>query len=218
MIKTTLKAWRRPIGADKVKRPGLAGQWVSLGFAAVGLLTLGGCIGGSSTPAQFYLLEPLTETPVVAADAAPTMLVLAPVRIPHYLDRAQIVTATGDNTYQLSELNRWAEGLDHNVNRVLQQDLSKLVPADVVSSAPVGTSPLKLAVTIQAFHVDAQGQARLEAQWQLSRDQQTLSVRRQGYREPASTSDYRLMVAALNACLHNMNRDLANDVRIHSQH
>lgn len=179
---------------------------------------LGGCIGGGSAPAQFYLLEPSAEAPVAAGEGQRIMLLLAPVRIPHYLDRAQIVTATGDNTYQLSEFNRWAEGLDHNIDRVLRQELAKRVPADVVSSAPAGTASLKLALTIQAFHVDAQGQARLDVQWQLSREQQLLSVHQQSYRQPASTDDYRVIVAALNACLHEMSRDLANDVRIHGQH
>jgi uncharacterized protein len=178
------------------------------------LLSLTGCLGGNSPPAQFYLLEPIvTDSATPPGDAKKPVLVLAPVRIPHYLDRAQIVTATGENTYQLSELNRWAEGLDQNITRVLQQDLSHLVPADVLQVPGPGTTPMKLSVTILEFHVDAQGQAGLTAQWQLSRDNQLLGNRQQAYHEAASKSDYRQMVAALNNCLHRLSRDLAATVQ-----
>ena len=97
-------------------------------------LALSGC--GSTPSPKFYLLEPSAPVAPAAASDKRALIVLAPVRIPHYLDRAQIVTASGDNGYQLSELNRWAEGLDHNITRVLQQDLSQLLPANVVSAAP----------------------------------------------------------------------------------
>jgi uncharacterized lipoprotein YmbA len=177
---------------------------------AILLIALTGC-GTTPTP-KFYLLEPSAPAALTANSDSLPIIVLAPVRIPHYLDRAQIVTASGDNGYQLSELNRWAEGLDHNINRVLQQDLSQLVPANVLPSAPSDSSPLKLAVTILEFHVNAQGQANLKAQWQLSRGSQIVSLQQQNYLEPASSSDYQKMVAGLNACLRRLTGDVAKNV------
>ena len=182
----------------------------SLVFAILWLI-LSGC--GSTPSPKFYLLEPSASAAPAAASDKQALIVLAPVRIPHYLDRAQIVTASGDNGYQLSELNRWAEGLDHNITRVLQQDLSQLLPANVVSAAPADSTPLKLAVTIQEFHVNAQGQASLKAQWQLSRGNQIVSVQQQSYLEASSTSDYQHMVAALNACLRRLTGDVAKSVQ-----
>jgi len=176
-------------------------------------LTLAGCVGGRTPPSRFYLLEPMLEASPLPAEAKKITLVLAPVRMPRYLDRAQIVTANGDNSYSLSEYERWAEGLEHNIFRVLQQDLTYLVPADVVSSPVVGLPALKLAVTILQFHVDAQGQARLEAQWQISRDDRTLNLQQGSYRESVASSDYRHIVAALNACLNRLARDVAKDLQ-----
>lgn len=178
---------------------------------AILLLALTGC--GTTPSPKFYLLEAFAPATLTTSTDKLPIIVLAPVRIPHYLDRAQIVTASGDNGYQLSELNRWAEGLDHNITRVLQQDLSQLVPANVLPAAPADSTPLKLAITILEFHVTAQGQASLKAQWQLNRGNQIVSLQQQNYLEPASNSDYQKMVAALNACLRRMSGDVAKSVQ-----
>lgn len=180
------------------------------------LLALTGC--GTTPSPNFYLLEPSAPATQSAGSDKQAILVLAPVRIPKYLDRAQIVTASGDNGYQLSELNRWAEGLDHNITRVLQQDLSQLVPANILSAAPADATPLKLAVTILEFHVNGQGQASLKAQWQLSRGNQIVSLQQQNYLEASSSSDYQKMVVGLNACLRRLTGDVAMSVREALQH
>lgn len=183
----------------------------NLALAALFLASLSGC---NSTPAaKFYLLEPSQAMTASQADSAP-LIVMAPVRIPRYLDRSQIVSADGHNGYQLSELNRWAEGLDHNISRVLQQDLSQLVPASVVLSAPAETTALKLTVTIQELHVDAEGQANLKAQWQISRGNQLLEVERQNYRLPTGGDSFPQRVAALNRCLALLTDDIAKSLQL----
>lgn len=176
-------------------------------------LSLTACIGGTSPPSQFYLLEPIDESDrsIIGAAAMP-VIALGPVRIPRYIDRPQIVTASGTNSYQLSELNRWAESLDENISRVLAQNLSLLAPVEVV---PVRTSNrarqahLRVSVNILEFHVDPQGQAGLTAQWRLSRGGVDLLSRQMSYRAQASTDDYAVMVAALNDCLNRMSREIA---------
>lgn len=179
-------------------------------LSLIALASLNGC--GTTPAAKFYLLEASQPANAPLADAT-AIVVMAPVRIPRYLDRSQIVSADGHNGYQLSELNRWAEGLDHNITRVLQQDLSQLVPATVLLSAPAETSTLKLTVTILEFHVDAEGQASLKAQWQISRGNQLLGLHRQNYLKLASNSDYSKMVAGLNACLGQLSGDIATSLQ-----
>ncbi len=120
------------------------------------------------------MLEPISglehKSPVGAIKKP--VIILSPVRIPHYVDRPQIVTATGKNAYQLSELNRWAEALDHNISRVLAQNLTILVPAEVVFSNTSTTAEranFRVSVNILEFHADPQGQAGLTAQWHITR-------------------------------------------------
>ncbi|WP_020161501.1 PqiC family protein [Methylobacter marinus] len=192
-----------------------ANRPVFLPLLPVLLLSLAAC---SSSPSQFFMLEPLSEAESIGpAIAAPKpAVILASVRIPYYVDRPQIVTAAGKNAYRLSELNRWAESLDHNIRRVLTQNLTLLVPAEVRSSDTSNRSEratFRVSVTILEFHADAQGQAGLTAQWRIARGDGVTMSRQVSYTEPASTSDYPIIVAALNECLNRLSRDLAAELR-----
>lgn len=187
-------------------------------FLATTLPLLTACIGGSSPPSQFYMLEPIrgAESGPSAAERSRVVLALAPVRIPQYVDRPQIVTATATNAYQLSEFNRWAERLDDNISRVLAQNLGTLVPADVVpanASNLAKQAAVRVNVSFLEFHVDPQGQARTVADWRISQGENTVVSRRSSYREPASTTDYRVIAGALNACLNRLSREIADSVR-----
>ena len=142
------------------------------------LISLTGCIGGSTPPSQFYLLEPIHDIANGASrDQSKMLVALAPVRIPKYIDRPQIVNAIAPNVYQLNELNRWAEALDENISRILVQNLSLLVPTEVL---PTNTSNLarqakyRLSVNILEFHVDPQGQAGLTVQWHVTQGENRL--------------------------------------------
>ena len=181
------------------------------------LLALAGCIGGTTPPSDFYLLEPIKAQPgSVPGEPRHRNIALAPVRIPQYVDRPQMVTATDRNAYHVSEFNRWAERVDDGIARVLALNLSQLVPTDHVTLNASGRNPpdtLRVAVTILEFHVDQQGQARLTAQWTASRGSDTLLTKQASYREPASTTDYRAMAAALNECLNRFSRDMADALR-----
>jgi hypothetical protein len=182
------------------------------------LLSLAACVGGSSPPSQFYMLEPISGVghKGPAGTFKKPAIVLSPVRIPHYVDRPQIVTATGKNAYQLSELNRWAETLDHNISRVLAQNLTILVPAKVLFSNTSTTAEpanFGVSVNILEFHVDPQGQAGLTAQWHIARSDGMLVDQHVSYRAPASTTDYRIIVEALNDCLNRLSNDLAVELR-----
>ncbi|MGR9036403.1 MAG: PqiC family protein [Gammaproteobacteria bacterium] len=174
-------------------------------------------MGCSTQPSRFYLLEPIPDQMNNDAIARSKMLVaLAPVRIPQYADRPQIVTATESNVYQLSELDRWAEALDDNITRVLTENLSVLVPAEVLSTRTSNFSKqadFRLSVQILEFYIDPKGQARLTAQWLILHDGNKLLSQQMTYRSPASTDDYRRMVSALNECLNRMSRDMAMALR-----
>jgi uncharacterized lipoprotein YmbA len=192
-------------------------RFICLLLLSCALLPLSGCIGGSTPPSQFYLLEPIDESPARASGSVEKPLIaLGPVRVPRYVDRPQIVIASGKNAYQLSELNRWAESLDDNISRVLAQNLSLLASVDAVpgnGSSRARQAQLRVAVNILEFHVNPQGQAGLTAQWQIIRGGDSLSSRQVSYRSPASTTDYSVMVAALNDCLNRMSRELAASLR-----
>ncbi|WP_223842330.1 PqiC family protein [Methylotuvimicrobium alcaliphilum] len=170
-------------------------------------------MGGTTPPSQFYLLEPVNEkeSSAIATRAKP-VIALGRVRIPRYIDRPQIVVGAGGNTYHLNEFNRWAESLDTNISRVLTQNLSMLVPAEVVdarSSNLARQAKLRISLTILEFHVDQHGHAGLTAQWFISRGQDVIQNRQVSYRLPGSTDDYSTIVVALNECLNRMSHELS---------
>jgi uncharacterized protein len=195
-----------------------ANRFINFLSLSILILPLTGCIGGSTPPSQFYLLEPINASgsSAASAGAAKPLVSLGPVRLPRYLDRPQIVTASAKNAYQLSELNRWAESLDDNISRVLAQNLSLLASADIVpvnSSNRARDAKLRASVNILEFHVDPQGQASLSAQWQIARGEEIVLNRQFSQRSPASTTDYHVMVAALNECLNRMSLELAASLK-----
>ena len=199
----------------------LRGKTPWFGVLSALILAFSGCTrsGGSD---QFYMLTPIDEAPKVSANTSGKDLLigLTPVRIPAYLDRPQIVTGLAGHGYQVSEDNRWAERLDENVARVTLQNLSLLIPTEKVVMAPWGrdTKPdLVLGINIQEMHVDASGQARLDATWTLKSSQEGLVPHRFTCRQPASISDYALIVGALNVCLERIDRDIVAEIQRRSR-
>lgn len=193
-------------------------RMISRALLSALLLSLSACLG-TTPPSQFYLLEPVSQTErsgPIKPSADQLVIALAPIRIPKYVDRPQMVTAIGKNAYQLSELNRWAEALDDNIARVLAQDLTVLVPAQVLlpnASSRSKLASLRLQVNVLEFHVDAQGQAGLTVQWTITRGDDMIMSRQTSYAEPASKTDYRAMAESLNGCLNRLSRDLAGALR-----
>jgi len=77
----------------------------------VALLSLTGCIGGSSPAIKFYVLNPVNAQSQDDSEASPLHIEITAVRLPQYLERPQIVTRTGDNRLLLSEFNQWGGNL-----------------------------------------------------------------------------------------------------------
>ena len=98
---------------------------------ALVVMILTGC--ASSPSSKFYQLNPVQNKTSVTGDVSSDqsqVIAIGPVRIPDYLDRPQIVTRSGKNELKLSEFDRWAGSLESDVNRVLVEDISSLLPAD----------------------------------------------------------------------------------------
>ena len=140
---------------------------------------------------------------------------MGPIRIPEYLDRPQIVTAQGRNTYRLDEQHRWAERLDDNLSRVLVKNLETLVPArQVLANTSDRGQPadFRVAVDILEFHMESDGQALLSAQWRIRKGSQTLSSQTSTLRVAAVAGDYESQVAALNQCVNRLSRIIARTI------
>jgi len=184
------------------------------------LLALGltACVSQSPQP-RYYLLEPLTAaaTPAVAGDGgSPNRIItLTAVHVPHYADRPQLVMADKNHQYQLDEFNRWAERLDDNIGRVLQQNLASLLPDTVIlrnDSRPNLADTVRLSVDILDIVSDATGSARLVTQWTLARHHQILATRQSSHQVGSDGLTAAARVTALNTLLTELSRDIATDL------
>lgn len=185
---------------------------LGLGFAAIAVLAMLGC---ESKPTNFYFLESMG--PPAADPVTPrAKLVVEDVKLPHYLDRPDIVSQAGGNRLALPDTEQWAEPLSDGVARVLRADLAHLL-ADrdvVVVPADFTQGDAQVYVNVSRFEVAASGEAVIEAQWKIVRtdDDHELVLRRFENRTSVTGEGYDAIAAAQNESLHALSRDIAGAV------
>jgi len=137
----------------------------------VALLSLTGCIGGSSPAIKFYVLNPVNAQSQDDSEASPLHIEITAVRLPQYLERPQIVTRTGDNRLLLSEFNQWGGNLRKNMTRTLAVNLSRQLDTPNIAIAPYrgATQPdFRVEIEIIKFEKDSDNKVRLSAHWRLT--------------------------------------------------
>ena len=188
-----------------------------IGFVIIGL---NGCTG-TSPVSKYYLLSAMSDSADAAADTADSQdlhIGVGPVHLPKYLDRPQIVVRTKGNETRLAQFERWAEPLDVNFSRVLAENLAYLLHTDYLHIHP-WTSRVKIdyQVSMHVFRFDVTDgkQAILKANWRiLSGTDRSIRVQKNAviHRTIGSTA-YPEAVAALNAALEDLCRDIAENIQ-----
>ncbi len=201
-------------------------------LAALPALLAAGCLslGAPPPPARYYVLSPgaAGATPegarglVLGAGAAGAttpegarvlVLGLGPVRLPPYLDRAQIVTRAAPERLEVSATDRWAASLPVLFTRALADRLRRAIPAEVVEWPwqPGATPDLRLSLDVRRFEREADGTAVLEAGWTVHAGAggAVLARGETRLREPATGADMTASVAALSRAMDRLATDAA---------
>ena len=190
--------------------------WVLL---AVVPMVVAAC--GTSTPSQLYLLRSLRESEAGASTTAnnigPAVLV-GPVTLPAYLNRAQVVTLAGDHELVLDEVNRWAEPLQENFSRVLVENLSLLLNTpEVYAFDRRGSTPVdfQIIIDVTRFDTDAEGGAYLTVFWRVvGKDGKAPSIKRKSvFHAAASSAGIAKILEAQNRTLTEFSRELAKAIQ-----
>ena len=190
-------------------------------FAASALIALSMVIGCAGTePSRFYLLSPLpgdseTKRPVSEPCIS---LAVAPVRLPDYLDRPQIVTRSGKNELLMAQFDRWAEPLAETFPRILAQNLSHLLCAKAISLYPWKSSfKYDYRIDIEIIRMDGTlGEGTLlEAWWSITQNTEKAVVvtRRSTFLEPSKTGDYANLVEAHSHAVSLLSRAIADEIK-----
>ncbi len=189
---------------------------------ALFVVILTGC--ASSPPSKFYQLNPVQSRTSVDHDVAPyqnLVIAIGPISIPDYLDRPQIVTRNGQNELKLSEFDRWAGSLESDVNRVLAEDISSILPVDRFSivcwTTPYLESQVPASYGVEV-HVDRfEGMlgdsVQLKAQWGVfAKDRSLLLKKESRISEQMHGNSYGALVAAMSSALERLSRDIAGGI------
>ena len=173
-----------------------------------------------TTPARFYVLTPTLElesTQPLSTSRHETTIGIGPVELPDYVDRPQIVTQDGANTFQLAEFDRWAEPLEENFSRVLIENLSDLLAPQRIMVSPWKTAvPIeyRVAVEVTRFYSNASGKTTLHARWsiQAAKGGDILASQQSRLRESAGAQDYPATVAAMSKAVGLLSQEIATAI------
>ena len=194
-----------------MRRRGWA-NWLATGAIAMAA----GCsiLSPRPDPTKFYVL---TATSTGGAAATSNLVIgLGPVKLPAYLEHAEVITRVAPNRLDLSSTDRWAEPLDDNFRRVLAADLTTLIGTDQVLPFPWDLSTkvdYKIEVNVERFERDSSGGAQLIANW-IIRDghsDRVLLTRPADFTESAG-SGMESSAASLSADLNDLSKQLATAI------
>jgi uncharacterized protein len=180
------------------------------------ILFVNGC-ATTSRPVDFYTLS--TAAVSGAPESPPVhcrdvVIGIGPVLWPRYLDRPQIVTRLSPNRISFDEFHRWAGPLEEDFERVLIDNLSRLLQTDYVIRYPgkLAYKP-RYRVQIQIDQLDGQpGDAvTLKASWSIlgQSAEKEPALHESLIREVTADEGYETMVAAASAAVAELSRQIA---------
>jgi uncharacterized lipoprotein YmbA len=195
----------------------MIGQIFRIATGLIVAASLAGCLGSAPTT-RLYMLEAVTEKPLAEIRTKPVTLVVREVRLPHYLDRPQIVTRDGNHRLQVAEFDHWGGDLREDLTRILVENLGRTLGSDRIFSAPLTVALMpdyRLDVEILRFEPEAGGNVRLAARWWLTRGTDAgLVVTRETSVSVATTgASYPALVASMSTVYGELARAIADSVR-----
>jgi uncharacterized lipoprotein YmbA len=185
-------------------------KWLILLFVAP---LLSACL--STPPTQFYVLEPLSESPSSStASEKKRQIGIGPVSIPALLERKQIVTRLPDNSVKIAEFNQWASPLKDNITQVLTHNLATLQAGDLIRAYPwsaYGAVDYRIIIDIIRFDTRQEQSVNLEANWAIMNEKNhtLISNGRSKIERSLDDSSYPATVKALNKILGEFSQELS---------
>jgi uncharacterized lipoprotein YmbA len=180
---------------------------------------LSGCVPFKRTPeARFFTLRPVAERPATAAPDDPGATVgVLPVSLPGFLERPQLVAWSAPGEVRIDEFVRWAEPLDASAQRVLADDLAKLLPSDDVIRAPwpISMTPRsRVRVELARFGPQRGGEVSLSGRFVVlsGKSERALVSRDVELRRDPGQGDSGRVVEAMSALLGDLAAQIANAI------
>ncbi len=177
-------------------------------FLALSALLVG--CGGAKE--KSYRLS-ASEAAATGGSSSGLSVVVGPVSLPSYIDRAEVVFASGTNEFQVPSDALWLGPLQENICRTVAADLGGILRSrNVRSSFDSGaTGSYRVALTVKQFHGISGQEAILDLSWRIQSGTggQIISRHSGHYREPIVGDGYGPLVKAESRLLEQAARAIA---------
>ena len=178
-----------------------------------------GC--GSSPDAKFYILNTIDRNdsiPIATMQNQSVVVKVGPVSIPDTLDQSQIVTRTGTNMLVVDEYNRWSGDLQSDIQRIIGENISILLPTDQVTlNQEIMLFPVdfQVIVNVREFDGSLGGIVTLNADWIVAGkgEKKFVIARKSILQENTDGADYQAYVAAQSRLLETLSQEIADAIR-----
>jgi uncharacterized lipoprotein YmbA len=188
------------------------------------LCIVAGCtlVGGTREPTKSYVLNSLhtEETqPQPVAHLPDIGILVGPVRLALYLDRAAIVIRDSQNKIKITEFSQWAGPLQENFSRVLAENLAVLLSTDRVGIFP-GTRAMLFDYNVTVYLTRFDGKpgekAHLRARWIIldKNRKKTLFEKHTLLSQPTKNDGMEALIAAESRTLADLSREIAEAIKV----
>ncbi|WP_082060339.1 PqiC family protein [Legionella hackeliae] len=115
-----------------------------------------------------YLLNPLPPIKSASQPYRHLQIGIDEINTPAYIEKPQLMIHYTPHRLELEEYHQWAEALDKNITRVIETNLSTLLPGSIVESSPWDSKfkpDYHLQIDISQFEIDINGNSMLRAEY-----------------------------------------------------
>ena len=180
---------------------------------------------GSSPPVQKYILTPSVDNDIETPSGKENTEItigIGSIEFSEYLKRPEIVSFKGNNELNVDEFNRWAEPLEKNFERVLIENLARLIPTDRIYIFPwqeEEPNSFQITIVVNEFGMRSDSSVVLDARWSVSKKfkRDFLMTQRSHYTDNAAGVSIEGKVALLSELIGKFSRDIANEIRIQTE-
>nr|HAT8713696.1 hypothetical protein [Legionella jordanis] len=173
-----------------------------------------GC--GRSKEAQFYVLNPIPPAKENHHPYRELRIGIDEVSTPGYVERPQLMIHFTPYRMKMEEFHQWAEALNKNITRVIETNISTLLPGAVVESLPWDNQfrpNYHLQVEITQLDIDFQGNSVLRAEYLIYNDHDLISKQNIYYHQKVQIINVESLVSSVNSNVTRLSRDIAQSFR-----
>jgi len=180
----------------------------------ISFATIAGC---SSPKTKYFILDDAPASTITKYRSCNRIIAIDKVTVANYLDKPNIITRIKPNELLKAEFYRWSEPLDNNIQRVLQQNLSRQLKSDTLLTYPWLGKPAidyRIEIAVNQFDVDNSGNSVLKVSWNIYDDKKVLiKSKKATYNANASDpANYLDIVRTMNKNITLLGNDLAGQL------